>query len=47
MILKELDLNNYLFGTNTYELGEEKTKEIENKLYHEMREIYYGRNMPK
>lgn len=44
MILKELDLNNYLFAMNAEDLQEEERQKILNKLYREMHEIYYGQN---
>lgn len=47
MILKELDLNNYLFEVNAEELSETERKTILDKLYKEMHEIYYGCNFQK
>lgn len=47
MILKELDLNNYLFEMRAEDLSEEERKTILDKLYKEMHEIYYGRNFQK
>ncbi|NLK43691.1 MAG: adenosylmethionine decarboxylase [Tissierellia bacterium] len=47
MILKELDLNNYLFEMKAENLSEEERKRILDKLYKEMHEIYYGRNFQK
>lgn len=44
MMLKELDLNNYLFEMNAEDLSEEERKTILDKLYKEMHEIYIGRN---
>lgn len=45
MLLKEFDLNNYLFGTGIEELTEVEAKAIKERLHHEMLEIFYGRNM--
>ncbi len=46
MMLKQFDLDNYLFGVNASELSEESHREIRKRLSHEMLEIFYGRNMP-
>ena len=46
MMLKQFDLDNYLFGVNASDLSEEGRQEIRNRLSHEMLEIFYGRNMP-
>ncbi len=45
MLLKEFDLDNYLFGTGVDELTEEEKAEIRDRLRREMLEIFYGRNM--
>ena len=45
MLLKEFDLNNYLFHSSAEELEPEQRKRIENSLSTEMNEIFYGRNM--
>ncbi|WJW75851.1 adenosylmethionine decarboxylase [Thiohalobacter sp. IOR34] len=45
MILKEFDLDNYLFGTGVDELTPREEREIRKRLQHEMAEIFYGRNM--
>ena len=45
MILKEFDLDNYLFGTGIEDLSVQERKEICERLGFEMEEIYYGRNM--
>jgi S-adenosylmethionine decarboxylase len=45
MILKEFDINNYLFGMNEDELTEREKKQIYTRLRREMQEIFYGRNM--
>ena len=44
MRLKEMDLDNYLFGMGVNELGEAKQREVRERLDHEMLEIFYGRN---
>ncbi len=45
MILKEFDLDNYLFGVDAAKLKPAKQKKIRNQLQKEMLEIFYGRNM--
>ncbi|HZW84157.1 MAG TPA: adenosylmethionine decarboxylase [Candidatus Deferrimicrobium sp.] len=47
MILREFDLDNYLFGTAKNELQQSEKKNIKRRLKKEMFEIFYGRNMPK
>lgn len=47
MILKQFDLNNYLFGTTTDDLTLLETKRISQQLRREMAEIFYGENMVK
>lgn len=47
MLLKEFDLNNYLFGTVKEGLEQEERKLIKQGLKHEMAEIFYGRNIPR
>jgi S-adenosylmethionine decarboxylase len=46
MMLKEYDLNNYLFGAGVDSLSEDERKLINMKVKREMREIFYGRNLP-
>lgn len=46
-ILKEFDLDNYLFGVTKKDLLPGEKKKIKKKLKKEMEEIFYGRNMPK
>ena len=46
MMLKEADLNNYLFGMGTDSMTAEEQKAISKKVFREMREIFYGRNLP-
>lgn len=44
MLLKELDLDDYLFSTEKIDLSEEERLFIRKKLRTEMEEIYYGKN---
>ena len=46
MLLKEFDLKHYMFHTQPEDLSEEERKVITDLLWKEMREIYYGRNIP-
>jgi len=46
MILKEFDLKNYLFGTGKKELQTREKAKIKQNLKKEMKEIFYGRNIP-
>ncbi len=46
MLLKEFDLKHYMFHTKPEDLTETERKEITAALWKEMREIYYGRNIP-
>lgn len=45
MLLKNFDLNNYLFGTKAEELSSKEAKTIQWQLKREMLEIFYGRNL--
>jgi len=45
MMLKELDLNNYLFGERSADLSDAERERILGQLRREMGEIFYGRNM--
>ena len=45
MLLKEFDLDHYLFGTEKEELSPSKRRRIKQRLKHEMLEIFYGRNV--
>jgi len=45
MMLKHLELANYLFGVDVAELAEEERARIELQLEREMLEIFYGRNI--
>lgn len=47
MILKDFDLDNYLFGVSKKELQPGEKKKIKQRLKKEMAEIFYGRNIPK
>lgn len=45
MLLKNFDLNNYLFGAGIEEFSKEELKQIRGNLRREMLEIFYGRNL--
>ncbi len=45
MVLKELELDNYLFGINEEDLPKPKRSKIHKALEREMLEIFYGNNM--
>ncbi len=45
MMLKELNLDDYLFGERAEDLSEEERETILKQLRREMAEIFYGRNM--
>lgn len=45
MLLKEFDLDNYLFGTGVEELNRREETQIRKRLQREMSEIFYGRNV--
>lgn len=46
MMIKDNDINNYLFGLSTDDLTEQEEHEIRLKLRKEMQEIFYARNIP-
>ncbi len=46
MILREFDLNNYLFGVEEAQLNTYKKRKIVKRVKKEMNEIFYGRNIP-
>lgn len=46
MLLKDFDLNNYLFEFRESDLSEQEANEIKWQLKREMLEIFYGRNLP-
>ncbi len=45
LMIKELDLSNYLFNTNAYDLSPEERERILENLRKEMIEIYSGKNV--
>ena len=45
MLIKEIDLQNYLFNTDVYELSPKERLEITNSLRREMIEIFSGSNI--
>jgi len=45
MMLKEMQLDNYLFGINKDDLSAPESEQIEASLQREMLEIFYGRNI--
>ena len=45
MMLKNLDLDTYLFGMDVDDLGAAETKKIRKLVEREIREIFYGQNM--
>ncbi|MDX1569682.1 MAG: adenosylmethionine decarboxylase [Xanthomonadales bacterium] len=45
MLLKEFDLDNYLFGLKAEDLERRERRKIEDRLRREMQELYYGRNL--
>ncbi|MCO1601404.1 adenosylmethionine decarboxylase [Desulfosporosinus nitroreducens] len=47
MILKDFNLDNYLFGTAKKELSPNEKKRIKQRLTKEMAEIFHGRNIPR
>lgn len=47
MILKEFDLDTYLFGTAKKHLKTWEKKKIKQRIKKEMLEIFYGKNIPK
>lgn len=47
MMLKEFDLDNYLFGMDASDLQPNTRKKIKRRLKKEMLEIFYGRNISK
>jgi S-adenosylmethionine decarboxylase len=46
MMLADCDLNQYLFGTDIADIESDDAEEISERLFKEMNEIFYGRNMP-
>lgn len=47
MLLKEFELNNYLFGIEVDDLSRKEEKTIIERLKREMYEIFYGRNLKR
>jgi S-adenosylmethionine decarboxylase len=47
MLLKDFELDNYLFGDATSNLSTEQRGQVEERVKHEMLEIFYARNMPR
>ena len=47
MMLKDLDLDNYLFGTGVEDLTAVERKTVGERLKREMMEMFYGRNLSK
>jgi hypothetical protein len=46
MRLKDLTLNNYLFGVGEEALAAAEKRRISKQVEHEIMEIYYGSNLP-
>ena len=46
-MLKNFELDDYLFGDATRTLSYDQRRAVEERLRHEMLEIFYGRNMPQ
>jgi S-adenosylmethionine decarboxylase len=44
MMLKELDLDSYLFGASSEDIADPERRRITDELQHEMLEIFYGQN---
>jgi S-adenosylmethionine decarboxylase len=47
MILKDFELNNYLFGVDQQDMPPHEQAEIERRVRREMAEIFYGENLPR
>lgn len=47
MVLKEFDLENYLFDTSSDALSQFERRKVEKRLKKEMMEIFYGRNLSR
>lgn len=45
MLLKDFNLDNYLFGQQANDLSARERRSIEERLRREMQELYYGRNL--
>ncbi len=46
MILRDFDLDNYLFGISQKQINNYEKRKIQKKLQKEMNEIFYGKNLP-
>ena len=46
MILREFNLDNYVFGVNASDLDKQEADDIHQRLQKEMLEIFYSRNLP-
>ncbi|MGB0733876.1 MAG: adenosylmethionine decarboxylase [Pontibacterium sp.] len=46
MMRTDADLNQYLFGITVDDLSDEDVNEVNERLFREMHEIFYGRNLP-
>ena len=46
MLLKNFELDNYLFGDATSNLSSEQRAQVTDRVKHEILEIFYARNMP-
>jgi S-adenosylmethionine decarboxylase len=47
MLLREFDLDSYLFGMGVEELNAAEQQQVRRRLQHEMAEIFYGRNFER
>jgi S-adenosylmethionine decarboxylase len=47
MILKDFDLNHYLFGLGKDGFSKKEQKTIERRIRREMADLFYGRNLPR
>lgn len=47
MMLKDFDLDSYLFGVQAKDLDDRTSREISERLRREMAEIFYAQNLPK
>ncbi len=47
MVLKEFDLDSYLFGVDVDDVSPKEQRQISEKLRREMMEIFYGRNIAR
>jgi S-adenosylmethionine decarboxylase len=45
MLVKELELENYLFGTAMQDFSEQEKARVKELLHHEMTEIFYSKNI--